>query len=159
MPIDDRLLDYIKPLSELLLPCEPVDTIWERSHIVILAMKKAGVDLHCPDCGKVGSPRGFAKPRLIRHLNFEEVVVWVKATFPRVYCSEHGHLVAKQRFCHPRCRVSLALEESLLQMICTSDQNESEFRLRFDLKGRALARIVDRSRQKLDGFRCESVQL
>lgn len=146
MPIDARLSNYLKPLFELLLPCEPFDTAWTDSRIVIVAIKKPGTALYCPHCGKAGSPRGFGNPRLIRHLNFEEIPVWIDVTFPRVYCSEHGHVVAKQRFCDPRCRTSHALEESLLQMICDSDRTESELKRQFHLRGQALSRIVHRAR-------------
>ena len=146
MPIDVRLSNYLKPLFGLLLPCEPIDTAWTDSRIVIVAIKKTGTALYCPHCGKAGSPRGFANPRLIRHLNFEEIPVWIDVTFPRVYCSEHGHVLAKQSFCGPRCRMSHALEESLLQMICDSDRTESELKRQFRLRGQALSRIVDRAR-------------
>jgi len=148
MPIDYRLSNYLKPLSDLLRPCEPVDTAWADSRIVIVAIKKPGTALFCRHCGKVGAPRGFATPRLIRHLNFDEIPVWVDVTFPRVTCSEHGHVVAKQSFCDPRCRMSYALEESLLQIICDSDQTESELKRQFQLQGPALSRIVERARER-----------
>jgi transposase len=157
MPIDNRFLTYIAPLTELLLPCEPIETILENSRIVVIATKKPGAILTCPCCGKVGSPRGLAQPRLIRHLDFENMPVWVNVTFPRVYCPEHGHVVAKQNFCKPRCRISKAFEDLLLEMICGTDQTEMELKKQFQLKGQALARIVDRARQQLekstvDGF-------
>ena len=156
-PIDDRLLTYIASLADLLLPCEPIETISKNSHIIVTATKKSGSVLTCAYCERVSSPRGLAQPRLIRHIDFENMPVWVNVTFPRVYCPEHGHVVAKQNFCKPRCRISNALEDLLLEMICGTDQTEIELKKQFQLKGQALARIVDRARQQLekstvDGF-------
>ena len=113
-----------------------------------MAIKRPEADLYCSLCGKIGASRGVAKPRLVRYLDFEQIPVWVDVTFPRVNCHEHGHVVAKQSFCNPRCKMSYALEESLLQLICDSDQTESELKRQLHLKGQVLSRIVARARAR-----------
>ena len=146
MPMDVRLRDYVFALNELLNPCEVTDSIWSDTKIVIIAKKRIDVEVFCPRCGLSSTPRGCAASRLIRHLNFNSIQVWIDITFPRVFCTEHGHIVAKQQFCDSRCRTSYALEDYLLNMICSSDVSESELMQSFGLRRSALSRMIVRSR-------------
>lgn len=75
-----------------------IDSSWQISKIQqdkeshtaeIHVTHKEGLELHCPECGKV-CPEYDRRSRRWRHTDLCDYRTWVVADVPRVECSEHG---------------------------------------------------------------------
>jgi transposase len=136
-------IEYLQCVSHLVQPFEFVESKLVDERWVLELREPLHFDIPCPICTAQTIRFGTLPMRRVRHLNFEQRPVFVVLTLPRIKCAEHGVRSMPQRLFELRCSVSIAFEDSIMELILL--MSKAEIARRQFVSERMIDRIVLRA--------------
>ncbi len=139
-------IEYLQSVSLLVQPLEFVESKLIDDRWILEHPEPLYFDIPCPICNAQTIRFGSLPMRRVRHLNFEQRPVFVVLTLPRRKCAAHGVRSMPQRLFELRCSVSIAFEDSIMELILL--MSKAEIARRQFISERMIDRMVLRASQR-----------
>ena len=136
-------IEYLQSVSHLVQGIELVESKLVDERWILEHRKPLYFDIPCPICNARTIRFGSLPMRRVRHLNFEQRPVFVVLTLPRIKCAPHGIQSMPQRLFELRCSVSIAFEDSIMELVLL--MSKAEIARRQFVSERMIDRIVLRA--------------